>query len=273
MNYLTNIIIVFYILGAMGYILFLIQQKPYWNQTGLYMMMAGVLLHTVIIGHGFITTGQIRIHNLRETLSIASWAMAGIFIGFQYKYRLKVLGVLAAPLTAGVMIAASFLSKEPAHTKSIFNSIWFFLHIVTIFLGDAAFALACGLGLFYLIQERTIKHKKRGFFFRRLPSLERIDTTGYACIVVGFTMLTIGLITGFAYAKSLWGKFWSWDPKEIWSGITWLLYAALLHGRISMGWRGRKAAIMSIIGFAVLMFTFFGVNFMLKGHHGEFTRW
>jgi ABC-type transport system involved in cytochrome c biogenesis permease subunit len=85
-------------------------------------------------------------------------------------------------------------------------------------------------------------------------------------------MLTIGLITGLVYAKSVWGRFWSWDPKEIWSGITWLIYAALLHERLAVGWRGRKAAIMAIIGFAVLLFTFFGVNFLLKGHHGVFTK-
>jgi len=89
------------------------------------------------------------------------------------------------------------------------------------------------LGLLYLLQEHAIKSKKHGFFFRRLPSLELLDTTGYACILTGFAMLTFGLITGFVYAKVVWGKFWSWDPKEIWSGITWLLYAALLHQRLS----------------------------------------
>jgi len=84
--------------------------------------------------------------------------------------------------------------------------------------------------------------------------------------------MTVGLITGFVYAKALWGKFWSWDPKEIWSGITWLLYAALLHERLAVGWRGKKSAVMAIIGFAFLLFTFLGVNFFLKGHHGEFTQ-
>jgi cytochrome c-type biogenesis protein CcsB len=99
-----------------------------------------------------------------------------------------------------------------------------------------------------------------------------LDNTGYACIVVGFTMLSIGLITGFVYAKSIWGRFWGWDPKEVWSMITWFLYAALLHERLTVGWRGRKAAIMAIVGFAVVLFTFLGVNFLLYGHHGEFTR-
>ncbi|HSO17956.1 MAG TPA: cytochrome c biogenesis protein CcsA, partial [Desulfosarcina sp.] len=87
----------------------------------------------------------------------------------------------------------------------------------------------------------------------------------------GFTMVTIGLITGVVYAKAVWGRFWSWDPKEVWSAITWLFYAALLHERLTVGWRGRRAAFMAIIGFGVLLFTFFGVNFLLQGHHGTFT--
>ena len=90
--------------------------------------------------------------------------------------------------------------------------------------------------------------------------------------VVGFSMLTLGLITGLVYAKTFWGRFWSWDPKEVWSAITWIFYAVLLHERITVGWRGRKSAIMAIIGFGVLLFTFLGVNLLLEGHHGGFTK-
>jgi ABC-type transport system involved in cytochrome c biogenesis permease subunit len=103
--------------------------------------------------------------------------------------------------------------------------------------------------------------------------LDLLDTTGYICIISGFTLLTVGLIAGFVYAKSIWGKFWSADPKEIWSVITWLIYAILLHERLTVGWRGRRSAVMAIVGFMVVLFTFLGVNFLLKGHHGEFTRW
>jgi cytochrome c-type biogenesis protein CcsB len=99
-----------------------------------------------------------------------------------------------------------------------------------------------------------------------------LDNIGYVCIVVGFTMLTLGLITGFVYAKAVWGRFWSWDPKEVWAGITWLFYAVLLHERLTVGWRGRRSAIMAIIGFGVLIFTFLGVNLLMKGHHEVFTR-
>lgn len=154
----------------------------------------------------------------------------------------------------------------------LFNSAWLISHVVFIFVGDAFLALACGIGILYLIQERDIKSKRPGFFFRRLPSLEMLDNGGYICIASGFVLLTLGLITGIVYAKTVWGRFWSWDPKEVWSGITWLLYAALIHGRLAVGWRGRKSAVMAIVGFAATVFTFLGVNLLMSGHHGEFTR-
>jgi len=273
MNQLTHAVAFIYILSAIGYVAYLVRQDAFWNQIGFYLLIFGCLLHTGIIAYGTILASHLPVHNLRETLSMVAWAMATLFIVFQARYHLKILGVFASPLAAAVMSISAQLPVKTIEAPAVFNSVWLYFHIVTVFLGDAAFALAFGVGLFYLVQEQAIKSKTQGFFYRRLPSLEFIDTTGYACIVVGFTLLTIGLITGFAYAKTAWGHFWSGDPKEIWSGIAWLLYAALLHGRISLGWRGRKAAIMAIIGFAVLMFTFFGVNFFLKGHHGEFTRW
>jgi ABC-type transport system involved in cytochrome c biogenesis permease subunit len=86
-------------------------------------------------------------------------------------------------------------------------------------------------------------------------------------------MMTLGLILGVVYAKTIWGRFWSWDPKEVWSGISWLLYAAMIHMRLSVGWRGRRSAILAICGFATVLFTFLGVNLFLSGHHSEFTRW
>jgi cytochrome c-type biogenesis protein CcsB len=269
---LIIITILFYMLSTAKYFAYLFIQKNFLQRAAFYLLMAGFLCHSAVIGYGFVRSGHIPIQNLSETLYFAGWAIAGVFLIFQYKFKLKILGIYAAPLATLVMVIASQLPREPVQVKNIFKSFWIIVHVITIFIGEASFALACGIGLLYLIQEHAIKSKHHGFFFKRLPSLELLDSTGYACIIAGFTMLTLGLISGFVYAKLVWGKFWSWDPKEIWSGITWLLYAALLHQRLSVGWRGRRAAIMAIIGFAVILFTFLGVNFILHGHHGEFTR-
>ena len=271
MEIFMSITTLLYLSSTGGYFVYLFRQDDRLFKTGFYLLIAGFLCHTAAVAYESFLSGHIPVHNLRGTLLVAGWIVAGVFISFQYKFQFRVLGIYAAPLAMLVILIASLLPSAPLQTQNIFNNFWLVSHIITIFTGAAAFALACGVGLFYILQERAIKTKTHGFFFKRLPSLELIDYVGYACLVVGFTMLTVGLVTGMVYAKSLWGKFWSWDTKEIWSGITWLLYATLLHGRVSLGWRGRKAAIMSIIGFGVLLFTFLGVNFLLKGHHGEFT--
>lgn len=266
-----TIALIAYTLSCVCYFGYLFDQKTVFQRTAVLLMLAAFALHTLSLIASGIHSGNFPVNNFRETLSVTAWAIAAVFIGFSLVYKLKVLGVYAAPLIALTLIAANQMPDTVAQNPQLFKSWWLAAHIVTIFIGNAAFALASGLGVLYLLQEGAIKRKRRGFFFSRLPSLELLDTTGYSCLVIGFTMLTIGLITGVVYAKAIWSHFWCWDPKEVWSSITWLFYAALLHGRLAGGWRGRRTAIMAIVGFGVLLFTFFGVNFLLKGHHGPFT--
>jgi cytochrome c-type biogenesis protein CcsB len=263
--------IIIYLTSCVFYVGYLFIQRIALQKTGIGLMVAGFALHTVSLVMCGLRAGNFPVNNLHETLSVTAWAIAAVFLVFSFKYKLKILGIYAAPLITLTMIAANQLPQPVAQDPRLFKSWWLAAHIVTIFLGNAAFALACGLGWLYLLQENAIKRKIRGFFFSRLPSLDLLDNAGYACVVVGFSMTTIGLITGVVYAKAVWGRFWSWDTKEVWSAITWLFYAALLHERLTAGWRGRRAAIMAIIGFGVLLFTFLGVNFLLQGHHKTFT--
>jgi len=273
MYYLMIIVTICYLLSSTSYFAYLFLQKKALNRGALGLITAGVVLHTVMIVAAFTSSGYLPARNLQQTLSLAAWAVASCYVVLQTRLQLKVLGVFAAPLAAVAMLAATHLPGSTIATEPVLKGFWLTFHVVAIFLGEAALALACGTGLLYLTQEHAIKTKKPGFFFKRLPSLDLLDATGYSCIVAGFTLLTIGLVVGLVYAKMVWGRFWSWDPKEVWTAITWLLYAALLHQRLMVGWRGRRAAIMAIIGFAVLLFTFLGVNFLLSGHHGGFTRW
>ena len=270
---LLLIIICFYLVSSAGYGVFLFAQKDVYHRLSFRVMLAGFVLHTGLIGYEYVRIGYFPAQNLHQTLLFAGWALAGVFLVLKHRYRLNILGIYAAPLTTVIMIAAFFVPAVSVTPTPLFKSLWLILHIVIIFIAEASMALACGTGILYLIQEHAIKSKSNRFFLKRLPSLEFLDRTGYAFIISGFTMLTIGLITGFVYAHLVWGRFWSWDNKEIWSMITWLIYAALLHGRLVSGWRGRRAAIMAIIGFAALLFTFFGVNFLLEGNHDKFTKW
>ena len=161
------------------------------------------------------------------------------------------------PLSSDVVI-----ELQPA-----LQSSWLPIHASIAILANGFLALAfCG-GIMYLLQESEIKRKRFGLFYTRLPSLEALDNLNQHCLAVGFPLLTLGIITGSIWAKQAWGSYWQWDPKETWSLITWLIYAALLHQRFRVGWRRRRAAIMAIIGFSAALFTLWGVNFLLKGLH------
>lgn len=241
-------------LGYQGYVLF--QKRPVYRAASILLWM-GFLSHTGVIALQYFEGGHIPVHNLHESLSTFGWAVVGVFLILQIKFHLMVLGALVAPLVTLLVVIASILPGPPVELDPLFKGLWRTFHVGTIIVGNAAFAIAFLVGILYLIQENAIKEKKRGFFFRRLPSLSLLDSMGYSCLIVGFPMLTFGLVTGAIYAQMVHGRFWSWDPKEIFAGITWLVFAALLHERLAVGWQGRRAAIMTIVGFVILLFTFF----------------
>ncbi|WP_041273067.1 c-type cytochrome biogenesis protein CcsB [Desulforapulum autotrophicum] len=261
-----------YFLSATGYILYLFIQKDRFQHTAFGLVCSGALFHVLAIGLATFIMGTLPVYDLHQNLSIAALALALSFIVLRFRFNLKILGIFTTPLVLTMMIAALFSPEVKPEADSILRGFWLISHILLIFTGEAALALACGAALLYLVQERAIKLKRRGFFYKRLPSLDLLDSTSYSCLITGFTMLTMGLIMGLVYAKSVWGRFWDWDPKEIWSAVAWLVYAAILHGRLTSGWQGRRSAIMTIVGFAVLVFTFLGVNLLIGGHHQIFTK-
>lgn len=262
-----------YVLSTVLYGVYLFRQKDILQKAGFILAVSGFGIHTLDILFVFFRLGYLPLINLRNTFGIAAWSIAFVFILFRLKTNIKVMGIYAAPLVTLVYIASLNLPDISKETSGVFKSFWLVLHVIMSFIGEAALAMACGAGILYLIQEHAIKSKKRGFFYSRLPSLEQLDSAGYTSIVVGFTVFTLGLIVGLVYAKMVWHRFADWDPKEIWTGITWLVYAALVHERIAVGWRGRRSAIMAIVAFALLLFSFLGVNMWIGGHHGGFVQW
>lgn len=261
-----------YITGSLGYLGYLILHRESFHKVGHWFFIYGLLVHSFLLFSSFMQTGMVPVENLRATLCFSAWAIAVVFTAFHMKYGLMILGAAVGPLVCAIMIAGSLLPGEAVVKPDLLKNIWMVFHIVAVFLGYGAFVLAAAVGGIYILQENAIKNKKHGFVFKRLPSLEVLDRMGYACVAFGFPLLTIGMIAGFVFARSVWGSWWSWDPKEVFSFVTWLVYAALIHERLAVGWRGRRAAYMAIIGLGVLLFTFLGVNFLLTGHHGEFTK-
>ncbi len=272
MKYLSIITIFFYLLSTAVYITYFFVQKDFFQKLGYVFLLTGFIMHTIHITSICALTHTIPVKNLKETLAFTSWSIAGIYTVLRYKLNIKILGIFVSFCALTLLVLASILTYTPIIDHKLYTSLWLAFHIFTIFIGEASLALACITAILYLAQEKSIKTKKTGFFFKRLPSLNLLDITTYKCIMIGFSLLTLGLISGSVYANFVWGKFWSWDPKEVWSGITWIVYAIILHQRFTSRWQGRHTAILSIVGFAIVIFTFLGVNLFLSGHHDNFTK-
>lgn len=256
-----------YSVGTVGFLIYVIRTEKVIHRIAYGFLLAGFLSHTLGLAMLVSQLRQMPVTTLPQTFSLFAWAIVGSYLAFQLKFNIRILGTFVSPLAVVFMLLSSAIPGRVIPNSKLFKSFWLTLHVATMFIGMAIFALAFCAGIMYLLQERQIKSKSFGLLYRRLPSLEVLDSLNYVCLTFGFPLITIGLISGFVYAGAVWQSFWHWDPKEILSVVTWLIYAVLLHERLAVGWRGRRAAIMAIIGFSVILVTFVGTSVILEVHH------
>lgn len=252
------------------------RNKTFWRViTGA--SVIGFLVHTGGLGLRWYESyrlgyGHIPLSNFYESLISLSWTTVIIYFFIEMRYRIKLLGVLVFPI---VSIAMAYASLSPNVQDEItplvpaLHSNWLTYHVLTCFLAYSSFAVSFGASIVYLL-----KSKKMGKASTQaakteeiIPAFESLDEIIYKTIAIGFLLLTVGIITGSVWANYAWGSYWGWDPKETWSLITWFIYAAFLHARLTRDWRGKKTAVISIIGFCCVLFTFLGVNYLLAGLH------
>ena len=243
---------------------------------GLVLAIAGVIIQTAALGLRWYESYQIGIGhapltNMYESLVFFAWCTTLFYIFMEFKFKARVIGAFVMPFAFTAMAYASFakgINQQISPLIPALQSNWLIAHVMTCFIGYGAFAVAGGLGLMYLMKQSAVNRgRSEKTLTGGLPELKVIDDLTHKTIVFGFMWLSAGIITGAVWANEAWGTYWSWDPKETWSLITWLVYAALLHQRLTVGWRGKKAAWVSIIGFLVLLFTFLGAGVIMKGYH------
>lgn len=264
---LFKITLLVYFVATICYLIGVISRKEGFRQSAVWILISGFGVHCVTIVVRWCSTGVVPVASMHESLSFFAWALVGTYLLFYWRYRTVMLGAFITPLALSLMIIGTNQSAQAPALNPMLDSWWFPVHVTLAFLGHAVFAIAAAAGIMYLLQERMLKSKKFSGLFYRLPSLDTLDSMNYKCLTFGFPLMTMGIISGAIWANSAWGGYWRWDPKETWALISWFLYAALLHGRLTVGWRGRRAAIFAIIGFGFLLFTFFGVNLFLSGEH------
>jgi cytochrome c-type biogenesis protein CcsB len=334
-----------YLAAAVLYISYLAFRKETVGAAASIVIGLGFLANTAALGLRWAESysfgyGRIPLSNMYESMVFLSWCIVLIYLIFERIYRNRTLGAIVAPLA---FLAIASISITPNITKEIeplvpaLQSYWLHVHVITTFLGYAAFAISFGVSVVYLILAaekgaessylvgmtglvatltllvatgvdflvpaltgaphphlfaasfssprlpvKIVSWTAAAFFFvvtwylgeryhdriaRLFPGLRILDDLSYKTVMVGFPLLTIGIVTGAAWANYAWGTYWSWDPKETWSLITWLIYAAFLHARFTAGWRGKRTAVLSVLGFAAVLFTYIGVNYVLSGLH------
>ncbi len=206
--------------------------------------------------------GHAPFSNLFESLVFFGWTLALIYLVMEHKTAMKTIGAFALPLAFFALLYA--IKQDPGIKPLLpaLKSNWLIAHVITCFLGYAGFGASFALAIMYLSTGQTKNPEA--------PKAAQLDDLIYQTVVVGFILLTAGIVTGAIWANSAWGTYWAWDPKETWSLVTWLVYAALLHSRFMRGWHGKRIAIFSIVGFACVLFTYFGVNY-LGGLHAYAT--
>ena len=266
--YFYYLTLVIYCVGTFGFLLYLLRPQTLFARLAFYITIIGFVFHSLIFTYRYFTYAYFPVTDLHQSLFFFAWCLVIVFIIFNIKQKIPSLGLFVTPLALIFLITSvSIFNRGPIPIPPALRSMWLPIHTTLAFLGEAFFAFAFCVGIMYFIQENQIKNKKWGLFFHRLPSLQTLDYLNYLCLSFGFLFLTLGIITGSIWAEFAWGSYWSWDQKETWALVTWLIYAALLHGRLVVGWRGKRAALFSVIGFAVVLFTFLGVNLLLPSHH------
>ncbi len=236
--------------------------------TMLALLGAGFGLHTVSIMISYFMAGHLPITNPHEATSFFAWCIVFLFFVLEYRYKIGIMGSFIIPFAFALMLSSALLPMEVKPLAPVLQSSWLGVHTFFAFLANASFALAAGIGIMYLVQEHYVKGKKHlAGLFQRLPSLQSLDEINYRLITIGFPLFTVAMITGMLWADTAWGSYWSWDPREVWSLITWLIFAIILHARMVAGWRGRRAAVLSILGFVTIIVAFGGLKLLQTGQH------
>jgi cytochrome c-type biogenesis protein CcsB len=253
----------------------MVRVREFWGRVASGTALAGFLAQSVALLMRWKSSydlgmGHPPLANFYESLIFFAWAILLIHLLIEWRTKSRSLGVFVLPVA---FLAMAYASLAPGVSNRIqplipaLQSNWLTVHVMTCFLAYACFTMAFALGLMHLIRGRGQKGDgTEGGFLRLIPGLDAIEELLHQNVVLGFVLLTLGIMTGSIWAHYAWGSYWSWDPKETWSLITWIVYALMIHARSVRGWRGRRMAVLALVGFGCVIFTYLGVNYLNSLH-------
>ena len=272
-SFVLGITTFIYMAATFCYVAFVVFRKDFVAKAGLVALLIAILTNSAGIALRWLEThqqgiGYVPLSNMYESLVFFALCIAVLYVFIELNYKVKIFGAYIVPFAFVTMAYASYSSEFGKEIKPLLPALqsnWLVAHVVTCFIGYAAFAVSCGMAIFYLFKKQQSKGRAKEPAETNL--LKTIDDINYKMMIFGFIWLTAGIVTGAIWANSAWGTYWSWDPKETWSLITWFVYALALHAKYTRGWDGTRMSLVSLVGFVSVIFTYYGVNFLLSGLH------
>ena len=276
------------------------------GKLGFYSVLCSNLLIAVILAWRWVENGYFPLSNLYESLLFFTWGLTFVSLILESNVSLPLIGSVITPLSLFVIGFATLSlpdgMQKAAPLVPALKSNWLMMHVSIMMLSYSTLIIGSLLSILFLVLTRgrnislqgnsigstnfqSVNNEHFGGLMtsyieddlssedsemskgRKLNLLESLDNLSYRIIGLGFPLLTIGIIAGAVWANEAWGSYWSWDPKETWALITWLVFAAYLHARITKSWQGKGPAILASIGFVVVWVCYLGVNFLGKGLH------
>jgi cytochrome c-type biogenesis protein CcsB len=257
------------------YLFRMILGREFWGKLATWTALVGLVAQSIALIIRWKTSydlgmGHAPLSNFYESLIFFAWTIVFLYLLMEWRLKNRSIGAFVLPISFLIMAYASIAPGIKNRIEPLIPALqsnWLTSHVLTCFLGYAAFTVAFALGLMFFVKKAAGADSSRSsIFIRLLPNEYQMDDLMYSSTTLGFIFLTLGIVTGSVWAHYAWGSYWSWDPKETWSLITWLVYAVMLHTRLVRGWRGKRMAIMAIVGFACVLFTYLGVNLLPSLH-------
>lgn len=256
-----------YLIAAIHYILAFVNKRRSLQRVAGWSTATGFVLHTAALIADWVIDGHYPLFFLRETLSFLAWALVALYAVVFYRYRAPAVGAFTMPLISVLTFIALLIGSDSANTPDPLSASWLFpIHTTLLIFAYAAFFIVFMASVMYLLQERELKLKTFSAIFHRLPALTTVNELATTAAALGLIMLTLGIATGMIWSSIRSGRVWHNDPKEIFALLTWLLYFVLTIYRSTANSHGRRAAWLGVVGFALVLCTFFGAR-LLGGYH------
>ena len=252
--------------SAVFYFLEFFQKQERFLKPGYLFAAAGFVFHTVCLSLYWMRPGFLSFSTF-EVINDAAWSGICVFLLISANAKwLKSAGFLVTLFTMLTMVWAAVSKKDISPTPPSFDTPWFFVHVIASAFAYGFMLLAASNGLLYILKTKYAGDA----FYDRLPDLKKLDDSNYLLIGVGFVMLTLMIISGAFWTQSVYGNYWNWDPLEVQSLISWLMYAIWLHLRLTLGWRGIKLAWYALLALPVMVIAIWGIPFVPQAFHRGF---